>query len=74
MRRGGALVAPRTLLLELGTRDEIFETEPSRRELRRLEAFFDRAGCPEKLAMDFFDGVHEFNRDDRLRDRFMDAL
>ena len=70
----GALVAARTLLLELGTRDEIFDTEPSRRELRRLQGLFERAGCADRLAMEFFDGVHEFSRSDVLMDRFMDAL
>ena len=69
-----ALVAPRTLTLQLGTRDELFAEEPARTELARLETFFTRAGCPEKLSMEFFDGPHEFSKSDETIERFMKGL
>ncbi len=70
----GALIAPRGLRLQLGRRDELFAEAPARRELERLEAFYERAGCPEKLFMEFFDGTHEFSHSDETIDLFMNDL
>lgn len=70
----GALIAPRGLKMQLGKRDELFCEEPARRELERLRVFFERAGCPEKLYMEFFDGTHEFSRSEETIDLFMNDL
>lgn len=69
-----ALVAPRTLTLQLGTRDELFSEAPARAEFSRLQSYFNRAGCPEKLHMEFFDGTHEFSRSEDTIERFMGGL
>lgn len=70
----GALIAPRCACLQLGTRDELFSEEPARHEFERLKAYYDRAGCPEKLRMEFFDGTHEFSPSDETIDLFMQNL
>lgn len=69
-----ALVAPRALTLQLGTRDELFSEAPARAEFERLQGYFRRAGCPEKLSMEFFDGTHEFSQSEETIDRFMAGL
>lgn len=69
-----ALVAPRALTLQLGTRDELFSEAPARAEFSRLQSFYSRAGCPEKLHMEFFDGTHEFSKSEEAIERFMAGL
>ena len=69
-----ALVAPRALTLQLGTRDELFSEAPARAEFARLQTFFARAGCPENLHMEFFDGVHEFSKSEETIEIFIRKL
>ncbi len=58
-----ALVAPRALYLEEGTRDELFDIEPFLAECERAVPFFEAAGAGEKLKFRAFDGTHELDRD-----------
>ncbi len=58
-----ALVAPRALYLEEGTRDELFASEPFLRECERAVPFFEAAGAGEKLKFRAFDGTHELDKD-----------
>ena len=69
-----ALIAPRGLRMQLGTHDNLFAEAPARNELERLRGFFERAHCPEKLYMEFFDGTHEFSRSEETIDLFMNDL
>ncbi|MBQ8954785.1 MAG: dienelactone hydrolase family protein [Clostridia bacterium] len=70
----GALVAPRGLHLQLGKRDELFAEQPARAEYLRLERYYARAGRPDKLSMEFFDGTHEFSRSEETIDSLMNDL
>ena len=70
----GALIAPRGLKMQLGTHDNLFAEAPARKELERLKTFFERAHCPEKLYMEFFDGTHEFSKSEETIDLFMNDL
>ncbi len=58
-----ALVAPRALYLEEGTRDELFDFEPFLRECERALPFFEAAGAGEKLKFRAFDGTHELDKE-----------
>ena len=70
----GALVAPRGLHLQLGTRDNLFAERPAREEYARLRRYYERAGCPDRLSMEFFDGTHEFSRSEETIDALMRDL
>ena len=70
----GALIAPRGLKMQLGTHDALFAEAPARKELERHKTFFERAHCPEKLYMEFFDGTHEFSKSEETIDLFMNDL
>jgi dienelactone hydrolase len=57
----GALVAPRPLLIESGTRDMIFPTETTQREHARLARLYAALGVPDRLMLDVFDGGHQWH-------------
>ncbi|MBO4886298.1 MAG: prolyl oligopeptidase family serine peptidase [Clostridia bacterium] len=70
----GALVAPRGLHLQLGTRDDLFAEQPARAEFERLARYYERAGCRDRLSIEFFDGTHEFSRSEETIDALMKDL
>src|SRR6202022_2781877 len=51
----GALIAPRPLLIESGTRDNIFPVAPPRREHARLAQLYEQLGVPARLELDVFE-------------------
>jgi dienelactone hydrolase len=57
----GALVAPRSLLVETGTEDPIFPVGPAIREVTRLAPVFDVLGASDALEHDVFEGGHRWN-------------
>ena len=54
------LIAPRPLLVEIGTRDECFRLDDAISCYRRVERIYRAAGCPERLELDLFDGGHQW--------------
>ena len=52
------LIAPRPLLVEIGTRDECFRLDDAMSCYRKVERIYRAAGCPERLELDLFDGGH----------------
>ena len=56
-----ALIAPRPLLIESGTRDEGFKIESVEKAYGRLKKAYEAYGVPERLAHDVFDGGHQFH-------------
>jgi dienelactone hydrolase len=54
------LIAPRPLLIEHGTKDDIFPIEGVRQACRDLARVYALLGQPERLETDFFDGGHQF--------------
>jgi len=54
------LIAPRPLLVEIGTRDECFRLDDAMSCYRRVERIYQAAGCPERLELDLFDGGHQW--------------
>lgn len=56
-----ALVAPRPLLVQHGTRDPIFPIAATRAALRRLRGIYRCAGAGDKLESEIFEGGHEWS-------------
>ncbi len=56
-----SLIAPRALLMEAGTEDEIFPIAASMEAFGRLREVYDLLGVPAKLACDAFEGKHEIS-------------
>jgi hypothetical protein len=54
------LIAPRPLLVEIGTRDECFRLDDAMSCYRRVERIYEAAGCAEKLELDLFEGGHQW--------------
>ena len=65
-----ASIAPRPLLLELGSVDGTSPALFAAEIARTLEHAYAAAGAPERLAFDVFDGGHRF--DGRLADGWLD--
>jgi hypothetical protein len=55
------LVAPRALLVEAGTRDDIFPVAAVRKAMKTIRRAYAAYGVPEKLDVDYFDGEHQFS-------------
>jgi dienelactone hydrolase len=65
-----ASLAPRPLLLELGSRDGTSPALFAADMARTLERAYALAGAPERLAFDVFEGAHRFSG--RLADAWLD--
>lgn len=70
----GALVAPRTLCIQAADHDQLFDVEKARAEFKRLEAYYERMNCREKLLFEAFNGEHEFSKSDITLDLFFKNL
>jgi len=57
----GALIAPRPLLIESGTHDDLFPWTVAAAEVERLRAVYASGGAPDRLVHDVFEGVHEWH-------------
>ena len=55
-----ALISPRPLLVEIGTRDECFRLDDAMSCYRRVERVYQAAGCPERLELDLYEGGHQW--------------
>lgn len=67
-----SLVAPRALLVESGTDDDIFPVEAARRTVEQLRAMYVHLGAPgEALVHDVFEGGHRWHGTEVLS--FLDA-
>jgi hypothetical protein len=56
----GALVAPRALLVETGTTDEIFPVAAARESFETLAKVYDWMGAREHLVHDVNEGGHQW--------------
>ncbi|WP_309119374.1 alpha/beta hydrolase family protein [Paenibacillus sp.] len=56
-----SLIAPRALLMEAGTKDEIFPLSASLEALERIRNVYTLLEVPSKLACDVFEGEHEIS-------------
>jgi dienelactone hydrolase len=56
-----ALVAPRSLLVINGSRDQLFPPEGVRAAFEKIERCFRKAGVPERQQCRLYDAPHEFN-------------
>jgi dienelactone hydrolase len=56
-----ALIAPRPLLAESGTKDTIFPIEATKFSLRQVQRAYDLLGVPERLDADIFEGRHQIS-------------
>jgi len=57
----GALVAPRPLLIESGTADDLFPATVAAAEVEKLRAVYASLGAADRLVHDVFEGVHEWH-------------
>jgi hypothetical protein len=55
------LIAPRALLVQNGRYDSVVPAAGAIRTYRYLKKLYAVAGAPEKVELDVFEGVHEFN-------------
>jgi len=55
------MIAPRPLLVESGTQDDIFPIDATRQAVAKLEKCYGLLGVPENLETDIFDKGHEFS-------------
>ncbi|MCI3926294.1 alpha/beta hydrolase family protein [Paenibacillus sp. TRM 82003] len=55
------LLAPRPLLIESGSEDRVFPIRPAKEAYAALERIYRKAGAPDSLAADFFEGGHEIS-------------
>jgi dienelactone hydrolase len=56
-----ALVAPRALLVESATDDDLFPVDVARREMAEVRHVYESLGAGERLVHDVFDGPHRFH-------------
>jgi len=56
-----ALVCPRPLVLEVGTRDELFLVDGARRAFELAKAPYERLGVGDRVHLEVTDGGHEFH-------------
>jgi len=54
------LIAPRPLLIQAGTKDPLFPIQATRAAVAKLRRCYAVAGAPKALAVDFFEGGHQF--------------
>jgi dienelactone hydrolase len=59
----GAAIAPRPLLVESGTRDDLFSVDVARAEMAKLARVYEQLGAAERLEHDVFDDGHRWNGD-----------
>ena len=55
------LIAPRPLLVEIGSCDECFKVDSAVKCFRQVERIYTAAGVPKNLELDLFDGGHRWN-------------
>ncbi|MEM0002756.1 MAG: alpha/beta hydrolase family protein [Thermoproteota archaeon] len=56
-----SLIAPRALLVESGTKDDIFPIESTKYAYEKVREVYRFLGAEEKLDSDFFEGCHEIS-------------
>lgn len=61
----GAMVCPRSLYIEVGKKDNLFNVRRARSEARKLEAIYQRLGIAEKFHYEEHDGGHELDKSDQ---------
>ena len=55
------LIAPRPLLVEIGSYDDCFELDSAMKCYREVEKIYAAAGASDKLELDLFEGGHQFS-------------
>jgi dienelactone hydrolase len=62
----GALIAPRPLLIESGTGDDLFPAEVATESVRRTRVVYDQAGVGDRLVHDVFEGGHQWHGEEAI--------
>jgi dienelactone hydrolase len=57
----GALVAPRPMLIETGTEDDLFPVDSATESVRRVRLVYDDHGASDRLVHDIFAGGHQWH-------------
>lgn len=69
-----ALIAPRTLYLEVADHDELFTPEGAVGEYKRLLSYYEAQGAADKLRFHVIEGVHELSTTDEGIDFLFSGL
>jgi dienelactone hydrolase len=62
----GALVAPRPMLVESGSRDDLFPVRAATESVRRTRLIYEQLGAGDRLVHDVFEGGHEWHGTEAL--------
>ena len=62
----GALVAPRPLLVESGTEDDLFPFATAAESVRRTRLVYEQLGAGDRLVHDIFEGGHQWHGTEAL--------
>lgn len=68
------LVAPRKLVVAMGDKDELFDSNLTRKECEKARKFYKGFGVEENLQCVVFDGVHETDKSDIEMDFLLSAF
>ena len=66
-----ALVCPRTLIVAMGKKDELFDYRKTERVCREVERYYAEFRANDKFRLTLFDGGHEFDKSDLDLDFFL---
>lgn len=53
------LVCPRPLYIEVGTKDELFDVDYAREEIKKAKAVYEKLGISDRIEFNDFEGTHE---------------
>jgi dienelactone hydrolase len=62
----GALVAPRPMLVESGTEDDLFPFATAAESVRRTRLVYEQLGAGDRLVHDIFEGGHQWHGTEAL--------
>lgn len=68
------LIAPRAFVVAMGDKDELFDSKLTEKECARIKEFYAVYGEERNFLVKIFDGVHEFDKDDKEFEFFFDKL
>ena len=68
------LVAPRSLVVAMGDKDQMFDSNLTKKECERIEEFYKIFSVKDNFFVEIFDGVHELDKSDKEFDFFFNKL
>lgn len=69
-----AIIAPRTLVVAMGNKDELFDSRLTENECEKIKPYYQIFDNAENFKYKIFDGVHETDKSDEEIDFLLDKL